>query len=110
LQLEEETLLEAVDYGLMALGATVRHAIYDHIKETRGLKRADILEHIQAFHEALTTLLGKGAQPIEKVIAKKLYQQLGRTFTPHENWTLASDPIMDEIKNSRPSLSSLTLP
>ena len=96
----EEKLLEAIDYGLMVLGATVKQTIYERIEETRGLKRTDIPEHIQAFHEALVALLGKGAESIERVIAKKLYQQLDRPFTPHENWALASDPIMNELKQT----------
>jgi hypothetical protein len=84
----EQSLLEAVDHGLMVLGERVRQAIYDRVERTHGLKREEIHEKLDVFHDALTSALGVGAKPVERLIAKNLYQTLGLNFTPHPEWTL----------------------
>jgi hypothetical protein len=83
-----EILLEAVDHGLMVLGEIVRQAIYEHIENHHGLRRADIPEQLEAFHRALKNILGAGAKTVERLIAKNLYQRLDLNFTTHPEWTL----------------------
>ena len=85
-----QTLLEAVDHGLMVLGERVRQAIYDRIEKSHGLKREDVHEKLYVFHDALTNALGASAKPVERLIAKNLYQKLGLNFTPRDNWTIVN--------------------
>ena len=83
-----EALLEAVDYGLMVLGEIVRQAIYQRIESTRQVKREQIPDKLESFHEALRGMLGAGAKVIEKQIAKNLYGRLSLNFTDNANWTI----------------------
>ena len=83
-----QILLEAVDYGLNALGEIVRRAIYERIEKDHGLKRAEIPEQLELFHKALESVLSVSAKTVEKLIAKNLYQKLGLNFTPRPEWTL----------------------
>jgi len=91
-----QNLLEAVDYGLMVLGERVRQAIYDRIEKSHGLKREEIHEKLDVFHEALASALGVGARPVERLIARNLYQRLGLNFTSRDNWT-----IVDYVEHAK---------
>lgn len=93
----KKTLLEAVDYGLLVLGETVRQAIYSHIERNYKVKREEVPERLEAFHKALEGVLGAGAKVVERLIAKNLYQRLNLNFIEHEDWTLA-DYIRDAEK------------
>jgi len=97
-----DILLEAVDYGLMVLGETVRQAIYGQIENHHELKRADIPERLEAFHKALGSVLGVSAKTVEKLIAKNLYQRLGLNFTPRPEWTLIG--YVDHAKTTSESI------
>jgi len=84
----DDALREATDYGLLALGEIVRDTIYQRIESTRQVKREQIPEKIESFHEALQGMLGAGAKVIEKQIAKNLHSRLGLNFSEHANWTI----------------------
>ena len=84
----KQKLLEAVDYGLMALGGVVRQTIYLRIEKDHGLVLAEIPEQLEVFHKALESMLGAGAMAVEKFIAKNFYGRLGLNFTPRPEWTL----------------------
>ena len=83
-----QNLLEAVDYGLMVLGERVRQVIYERIEKHHGLKRAEIPEQLEAFHNALGSALGVGGETVERLIAKSFYRRLGLDFVAHPDWTL----------------------
>jgi hypothetical protein len=83
-----KALLEAFDEGLFVLGSSVRDTVYYHIEKSSGLSREKIPERLEDFHKALERLLGAGAKVIEKIIATKLYAQLGLSFVEHEEWTI----------------------
>jgi hypothetical protein len=82
-------LLDAVDYGLLAPGEIVRAAIYERIEGTYQVRRDEIPDKLDTFHNALQDLLGKGAQVVRRLIVKDLYGRLGLKFTEHCGWTLA---------------------
>jgi hypothetical protein len=84
----DEVLLQAVDDGLSVPGEIVRAAIYQRIERSYQLRREEIPEKLETFHQALQDLLGGGATVMEKLIAKNLYQRLGLNFTPRPEWTL----------------------
>ena len=97
-------LVQAVDYGLLALGETVRETIYHRMQATRGVGREEIPEKLQSFHEALREMLGTGAKVIEKLIAKNFYRRLGVSFTENKSWTL-----VDYVTNTRKAERSALL-
>ncbi len=83
-----EILLEAVDYGLAVLGEGVRQAIYGHIERNYAIRREEIPEHLETFHEALKEIFGRVSKVVEKFIAKHLYERLDLNFYAHPDWTL----------------------
>jgi hypothetical protein len=83
-----ETLLHAIDDGLGVPGEIVRTAIYDRIERSYQLRREEIPEKLETFHQALQDLTGAGGKVMEKLIAKSLYRRLKLNFTQHDGWTL----------------------
>jgi hypothetical protein len=84
----KKELLSAIDKGPLVLGESVKHAIYYHVERKHQLRREEIPEKIESFHKALQSLLGAGAEVLEKLIAKDLYGRLGLNFEEHEGWTI----------------------
>lgn len=82
-------MLEAIDDGLLALGHSVRQAIYWRLESEYGLKRDDVADRLEDFVEALADMLGEGAKVLGRVMAKRLYAKLGLAFKPIEGYTLA---------------------
>jgi len=83
-----KALLKAVDDGSLVIGESARDALLYHIERSFGIKREEIPERLEAFHEALERLLGEGATVVERLIAKNLSGRLGLDFEEHENLTL----------------------
>ena len=78
----------AVDEALLVPGEIVRTAIYERIERSYQLRREEIPDHLETFHQALQDLLGAGGKVMEKLIARGLYRHLGLSFTEHDGWTL----------------------
>jgi len=95
-RLTNTALLDAVDYGLLALGEIVRATIYDRIEESYQVRREEIPEKLDTFHKALQELLGRGAEVMRRLIAKNLYNTLNLKFAENENWTL-----VDYVQNAK---------
>lgn len=72
-----DTLLQATDHGLLALGEIASESVYNRIEKTHGVRREEIPQKLDIFHKALVDLLGAGASVVEKLIAKNLYSRLG---------------------------------
>ena len=84
-----EALLRAVDEGLLVPGDIVRAAIYEHLEKSYKVKREEIPEKLETFHEALRNLLGAGSSKVmEKLIVRSIYSRLELKFTQHDGWTL----------------------
>lgn len=96
----DKAVLEAVDEALLVLGEGVRDAVYYHIQRNYQLRREEIPERLEAFHEVLLSLFGGGANVIEKLIVNKLYNRLDLGFEEHENWT-----IVDYVNYAKKSTS-----
>lgn len=82
-----ETLLRAVDEGLLVPSEIVRAVIYERIEKSYQIRREEIPEKLPPFDKALRELLGAAAKVLEKVIARNLYRALGLNFTAHDAWT-----------------------
>jgi len=92
----DKTLLEAVDHALLAFGESPKEAIYYHLNKTFKLQREDIPEDTDKFSHALNTIFGPGAEIIEKLIVKNLYNRLNLDFEES-----ASLEITDYISQAR---------
>jgi len=84
----DEALVAAIDSGLMVLGGNVRQVLYAVFERDHRIKRHQIPEHLQTFHEVLEEKFGGAAKVIERQIAKSLYAKMGLTFIPKDSWTL----------------------
>jgi hypothetical protein len=76
-------LLEAVDEGFLALGGSVRRALYWHLENRFPLRRDKIPNRPGEFSEALKNMFGAGAEILLKV--KRFYKKLGLAFKDVED-------------------------
>jgi len=75
-----KALIESIDNAFLALGESVKHAIYWHVEKSYGIKRKEIPKKLNEFHEALFSIFGEGSKVIEKLIVKSLYEKLGLDY------------------------------
>ena len=73
----KQLLLQALDSGLASLGEEVRQVIYFHVEKTCGLKREQIPDNMDQFHNALVAILGEGSHVVERLIARHVGQSMG---------------------------------
>ncbi len=73
----EKILLEAIDEGLESLGASSKQAIYFHLEKGFNLQRQEIPGNVEAFVFAIEKLFGIGANFLEALILKGLYEKTG---------------------------------
>jgi hypothetical protein len=73
-------LLEAVDEGLSTLGESSKQAIYFHLEKRFAIKKQEIPEKIKLFAYAIEKIFGLGANFLEILIMRRLYEKLGRSF------------------------------
>jgi hypothetical protein len=97
----QSVLLESVDQGFLAFGEAAREVFYRYINSSCRLRREEVPDHLEIFHQALQGL-GAGARVIEKLIAKDLYTKFGLNFTERANWTL-----VDYVNNVRQELHQM---
>jgi len=76
----EKLLLEAVDEGLSSLGETSKEAIYFHLKKSFNIKKKEIPYKIEAFAKGIEKIFGLGANFLEILIMKQLYEKVGGVF------------------------------
>lgn len=79
----DKLLLEAVDEGLSSLGESPKQAIYFHLEKSFNIKKQEIPYKIEAFADALEKIFGLGANFLENLIVKNLYEKVGRSFKGH---------------------------
>ncbi len=84
-----EILLEAVDAGLSSLGESSKQAIYFHLEKTFNIRKSDIPYNIKAFKESIQKIFGLGANFLEILIMKALYEKIGGVFEWRESTDLA---------------------
>lgn len=81
----ERLLLEAVDESLTSLGDSAKQAIYFHLENKFKIERNEIPERIEDFGEGLQKIFGVGAQFLEILIMKKLYERIGQPLEWNKN-------------------------
>ncbi len=85
----DKTFLEAVDHALLSFGESPRKAIYYHLNKNFKLQKEDIPEEADKFCSALNAFFGPGAEVIEKLIVKDLYQKLNLNFEEKASFEIA---------------------
>jgi len=78
-------LIEAVDQGLLFLGASAQKAIYFHLEKDYSVKKEKVPANVEAFVNALESIFGAGALVIEKSILKNLHSKLGVEYKEKKN-------------------------
>jgi len=105
-------VLEATDDALLALGASVRHAVHYHIERIHHIKHEEIPDKLVSFHEALENAFGEGTKILERFIANKLYSKLDLDFVEHNDWTLVNyvrhAELLNHIRNANKMLKSVS--
>lgn len=76
----QELLLQAIDESLASLGESVKHAIYFHLEKKFKIAKKDIPNNLAAFNGGLEKIFGIGANYIEILIMKRLYEAVGQPF------------------------------
>lgn len=74
----EKLLLEAVDEALASLGESAKQAIYFHLEKKFKIRKSEIPYHVEEFAGGLKKIFGLGAQFIEILVMKRLYERIGQ--------------------------------
>jgi len=85
----EKLLFEAVDESLASLGESSKQAIYFHLERSFNIKKKEIPQKIETFARAIEKMFGLGANFLEILVAKKLYEKIGEVFEWHESTEFA---------------------
>jgi len=88
----EKLLLEAVDEALASLGESAKQSIYFHLENRFKIKRNEIPQRIEDFEYGLEKIFGVGAQFLEIMIMKKLYERIGQPL----QWDKSKELIFAE--------------
>jgi sulfur relay (sulfurtransferase) DsrF/TusC family protein len=88
----EKLFLEAVDEALASLGDSAKQAIYFHLESKFEIKRNQIPESVEDFADGLGKIFGVGAQFLEILIMKKLYERVGQPL----EWDTSKELIFIE--------------
>lgn len=74
----DKLFLEAVDEALASLGDSAKQAIYFHLERKFNIRKIEIPYHVEDFSKGLEKIFGLGAQFIEILVMKRLYQRIGQ--------------------------------
>jgi hypothetical protein len=74
----EQLLLEAVDEELTSLGESSKQALYFHLEKGFNVKKDEIPYKTEAFVDAIEKIFGLGANYLEILIMKRLYEKIGQ--------------------------------
>jgi hypothetical protein len=88
----EKLFLEAVDETLASLGDSARQAIYFHLENKFKIERNQIPESVEDFADGLEKIFGVGAQFLEILIMKNLYERIGQPL----EWDKSKELIFTE--------------
>jgi len=91
---------EAVDEGLSSLGENSKQAIYFHLQKSFNVKKQEIPYEIEAFANAIEKIFGLGANFLEILIMKRLYEKVGQTFKMHGSANLKFAKYVAAAKRS----------
>ena len=77
-------LLEAVDFAFDSLGESCNQALYFHLETSFHVRREEIPNKIRFFDRALKLIFKSGSVFLEKLILKKMCEELNVEFEEKE--------------------------
>ena len=75
----DRLLFEAIDEGLSSIGESSKQAIYFHLEKSFNVKKHEIPYKIEDLAREIERIFGLGADFLEILIMKNLYEKVGRT-------------------------------
>jgi len=75
----DKLLFEAIDEGLSSIGESSKQTIYFHLKKGFNVKKHEIPCKTEDFAREIERIFGLGADFLEILIVKNLYEKVGRT-------------------------------
>lgn len=96
----ENFIIEAVDEALASLGESSKQSIYFHLENKFKIARKDIPYHLDDFAKGLEKIFGLGAQFIEILIMKSLYEKIGRPLKWNKNKELEFIEYVEAARKS----------
>ena len=88
----ERLMLESVDNALASLGDSAKEAIYFHLEDKFSIEKNEIPQRVEDFAEGLEKIFGIGAQFLEILIMKNLYERVGQPL----EWNKSKELIFAE--------------
>ena len=88
----DKLLLEAVDEALASLGDSAKKSIYFHLEDKFKIARSEIPRRLADFADGLEKIFGAGAQFLEILIMKKLYERIRKPL----GWNESEDFVFVE--------------
>jgi len=92
----EKILLVAVEEALSSLGDSPKQAIFFHLENSFKIRKTKIPTNLTEFAKALEGIFGPGASYLEKLVVKRLYENLGLEFEEEETWNFLN--YVDDAK------------
>lgn len=96
----ENLLTEAVDEALLSLGESSRQSIYFHIENKFEITKKDIPYRLTDFTHGLEQIFGLGAQFIEILIMKSLFEKIGQPLEWNQKKELGFVEYIEAAKQS----------
>jgi hypothetical protein len=74
----DKMLLRAVDDAFSSLGDSAKESVYFHLEYKFHVAREEIPSRIEDFSRGLERIFGQGAQFLEILIMKRVYEEMGQ--------------------------------
>ncbi len=94
----DDLLLEAVDNALSSLGKSSKQAIYFHLAKSFDIKKEEIPNRLDDFAIAIERIFGLGANFLEMLIIKRIYENSNVVFVWDESKKFS---FVEYIKEAR---------
>ena len=96
----EKLLTESIDDALASLGESSKQSIYFHLENEFKIAKKDIPHRLEDFADGLEKIFGLGAQFLEILIMKKLYEKSGQPLKWNQNKELRFIEYVETAKQS----------
>jgi hypothetical protein len=96
----DKVLIESVDEALASLGESARQSIYFHLENKFKIAKKDIPNRLEDFADGLEKIFGLGAQFIEILIMKSLFEKIGQPLEWNQNKELGFTEYVTAAKQS----------